>query len=166
MTTNDQSTEKSVKKYVKIKKDKMTEALSLTTSRKDMANRLRGHGMILAEKGVSGLTAKRLEELLLLDWLEQSGELEEELSEEQVGELSSQRIKKAQEKIARGEAPFEPKRLSLWRWGPQEKEFSYTGSEKPKGYLGDPSLIRVGLVNLGIPSSFALPSEGEPGRKL
>lgn len=141
----------------------MAEALSLSTSRKDKAKRLRELEKIhLYEGGIPGLTSEQLKELLLLDWLEQYGELEEGLSDAEIERRASQRIKEAKEKIDRGEAPFEPKRLDVWQWDSSKEEFIYTGTMIPKDYAGELSLIRVKLEDL----AGAIPSAKRVGEEL
>jgi hypothetical protein len=143
----------------------MAEALSLSTSRKDKAKRLRELEKIhLYEGGIRGLTSEQLKELLLLDWLEQYGELEEGLSGAEIGRRAYHRIEEAQENTDKGEAPFEPKRLAVWRWDPQKKEFVYTGEISPKDCAGVPK-IRFKPEYLEGPNPYARLVEAEPGRR-
>jgi len=144
----------------------MAEALSLSVSRKDQAERLWGYADILTNEGVSGLTSDELKELLLLDWLEQSGELEEVLSDAEIGKLAYHRIEEAKKRIDRGEAPFEPKRLAVWRWDPRKEEFVYTGGRQTKDGAGTTILITVKPEHLEGPNPYSSFREDEPGRRI
>lgn len=143
----------------------MVSPLTLVQSRKDDRQEFLKLAKLFNEGGISALTLEEHKRYLELRCLDAYKEFKEEIREDEIKRIAERRIREGKEYYSAGRAPIPP--FGPWKWDTEEKVYTWSSPEKPKGLSGSTEKISHLPGYIEKPNPFEEGVEGRlPAQKL